>query len=94
MDEATLKKVLMDIQGVARGLKGDGLKAKYAPAAEPEEEGAMDEAPPAEGAELPAELELGGDGMPPPEGEDGAQPMGGLDEEKIAQLMAMLGAAK
>ena len=84
-----LKQALAEIKALARQLKGDGMKAKYGPQMdapadpEPGEGTAEEEAIDATEGGDPA---LTGDEMPPEEA-------GGsmMDEDKIAQLVAMLG---
>ncbi len=78
-----LKKALADIKTLARELKMGGLKAKYGPEVEPDEGMPAEEAMDAtEGGEPGEGLDLGAPEAPPEEE---------MDDDKIAQLVAMMG---
>lgn len=84
--KAVLLKALAEIKALSRQMKGDGMKAKYGPPVSTEAD-EPDEGTPAE--EETDAAEGGEPGEMPPE--PGAMPEESLDEDKIAQLVAMLG---
>lgn len=83
--QAILLKALADIKALALQMKGDGMRAKFAPVA-PDEAAEPDEGAPDEEAKDALEPDPLDTEAPPPD--DGSESM---DDDKIQRLMAMMG---